>query len=73
MTRKKHLARVRLRDAANALSEEIWEHKWDHLPEVKSTPIGLWTEIPRELEKRCPGHSLEEYQEAIARSMLTRR
>src|SRR5258708_5322190 len=46
MTRKKHLARVRLRDAANELSEEIWGHKWDHLSEVKGTPIGLWTEIP---------------------------
>jgi hypothetical protein len=70
MTRKKHLASLKLSHAANALSEEIWENKWDHLSEVKKKAIGKWVEIPRELERPCPGYSLEEYQDAIARSMV---
>jgi hypothetical protein len=73
MTRKKHAARVALAAAADQLVAEVWENKWNHVPEVKSTPIGLWVAIPRELERRCPGHSLEEYRDAISRCMFTRR
>jgi hypothetical protein len=62
MTRKEHLARLKLRNAAEKLSEEIWDHKWDHIAEFPCKPIGKWKEIPRELERRCPGHSLEEYR-----------
>jgi hypothetical protein len=69
MTKKKHLARIKLRDTAEALSLEIHEHKWDHLGEFPRKPIGKWKEIPRELERRCPGHSLEEYRDALARAM----
>ena len=29
MTKRKHEARIRLRDASNTLSEEVWEGNWD--------------------------------------------
>jgi hypothetical protein len=70
MTQKKHLARVALSKAAKALSEEIWEGKWDHLQEVESVPIGQWAEMAKELERRCPGHTLQEYRDAICREMV---
>jgi hypothetical protein len=73
MTKNKHAARVRLAAAADLLSEEVWDGKWDHIAEVKAKPIGTWTEITEELEKRCPGYSQEEYQDALARSMFTHR
>ena len=73
MTKKKHEARLRLRDAAGTLSEEVWEGKWDHLREIRTKPIGKCTEILKELERRCPGHSLEEYRDAYSRSMFTHR
>lgn len=59
MTKRKHEARIRLRDASNALSEEVWQGKWDQLPEIRTKPKGDCTEILEELERRCPGHSLE--------------
>ncbi len=73
MTKWKHEARERLREASNALSEEVWEGKWDHLPEIRKKTIGECTEILRELERRCPGHSVEEYRDAYCRSMFTDR
>jgi hypothetical protein len=73
MTKKKHEARERLRDASNALSEEVWEGKWDHFPEIRSKPIGECMDILRELERRCPGHSITEYRDAYCRSMFTHR
>ncbi len=72
MTHKKHLARQALAAAADALSDEIWEGKWNHIPELRTKPIGKYgeiIEIMRELERLCPGHSQEEYQDAIARSL----
>jgi hypothetical protein len=66
MTHKKHLARQALTAAAETLATEIWEHKWDHVPEVKALPIGEWVAMLHELERRCPGHSSEAYRNAIA-------
>ena len=73
MTRKKHQARVRLREASNVLSEEVWGGKWDHLLEIRKKPIGECREILKELERRCPGHTLEEYRDAYCRSMVNNR
>ncbi len=39
MTKQKHEARLRLRDVANTLSEEVWEGEWDHLLEIRTKPI----------------------------------
>jgi len=70
MTTKKHLARVALSSAARALTEEIWEGKWNHIPEVKTMPIGNWIDMVRELERRCPGHSPQDYRDAIGREIV---
>jgi hypothetical protein len=55
------------------LSEEVWDGKWDHLPEIRKKPIGECIEILQELERRCPDHSPEEYRDAYCRSMFTHR
>jgi hypothetical protein len=60
-----------LQDNSNKLSEEIWEGKWDKIPGIQAKPIGECTEIFQELERRCPGDTLEDYRDAIARSMFT--
>ena len=69
MTKKNHAARVALEAAAYELSLEIWGGKWEHVRE-RNTPIGRWTVLPRELEKRCSGHTLEQYQDALSRAMI---
>jgi hypothetical protein len=68
---QKQQMKLALQDISNKLSEEIWEDKWDHIPGIQTKPIGECTEILQELERRCPGHTLEEYKDAIARSMFT--
>ena len=73
MTKQKHLAREALRKASNELSVEFVEGKWDHVPGIRSTPVGDCTELLKELERRCPGHTLEEYQDAFRRSVFTYR
>jgi hypothetical protein len=73
MTKKKHAARVALQVASDKLSDEIWEGQWDHIASLKILPRSDCVEIIDELERRCPGATRKEYQEAIARSMYTRR
>ena len=70
MTKKKHQARVALRKAADELVNEVWEGKWNHIHDLNTRPISMLFE---ELEKRCPGHSIEEYQDAYARSYINNR
>lgn len=72
MTRKKHLAREALSAASDRLSEEIAEGKWDSVG-ANTKPIRECTAILEELECRCPGHSHEEYADAITRSLWTNR
>jgi hypothetical protein len=73
MPSKKHNARIALSNASDILSDEIWGKKWDHIPTVHTKPICDCVEIIKELENRCPGHSIEEYQNAISRAMFHRR
>ena len=72
MTKKKHAVRVALLAASDALSDEIWEGRWDHIASLKTHPIGECVDIIDELERRCPGYTRQEYQDAIARSVFTR-
>lgn len=58
-----------LEAAAYKLVDEVWEGKWDHIPEVKTKPVDEWTAIPAELEHRCPSYSAEQYARAIAKGM----
>lgn len=73
MTRKKHEARMALATAANDLVREVWERKWDHISDLNNRPIGDLNELFEELERRCPGHGLDEYRDAYARSYITNR
>lgn len=73
MTKRKHQAREALREASNKLSEEFAEGKWDHIPGVRTIPVGDSIELLEELERRCPGHTTEEYREAFRRSVFTYR
>jgi hypothetical protein len=63
-----------LRQAAIAISDEIWAGRWNHAPDLSSQRGPEWTEILQEIEKRVPGHSAEAYEDALFRSqMLLRR
>lgn len=66
-------ARAALGKTANTLIDEMWDGKWDHIRNWRHVPIGTWPEILRELGERCPGHTREEYEESLRRSMITRR
>ena len=66
MTKKKQQAKLALAAAAKELAGEIWSGKWDHNPETHSAPMGKQVVLARELERRCPGHTLEVYQAALA-------
>jgi hypothetical protein len=73
MSKKKHQARESLRDAAIALSDEIWAGKWQHIPNLSCTPVSEWAEILLELEKRAPGHTRKAYEDALFRNHMLRR
>ena len=73
MTKQNHQAREALREASNKLSEEFAEGKWDHIPGIRKMPVGDSVELLKELERRCPGHTTEEYREAFLRSVFTQR
>jgi len=73
MTKKKQSARKILRMASDEISDEVWQGKWDHIPRLNHEVISEWTEVLEDLEKRCPGHTKEEYEDALARSHITRR
>ncbi|QDU25781.1 hypothetical protein ETAA8_08520 [Anatilimnocola aggregata] len=68
MTKKKRLARLDLASKAERLADEVVAGKWDHIPELKSAPIGSQFALARELERRCPGHTIEVYLEAFGRA-----
>jgi hypothetical protein len=59
-----------LEAAAYELAGEVWDGKWDHVPEVKTRPIDEWTAIPAELERRCPGYSTDQYVRTVAKGMM---
>lgn len=58
-----------LGSVAFGLAQEIWEKKWEHVADLKTKPVPECVDIIRELERRCPGHTLEQYKRAIAQGM----
>jgi hypothetical protein len=68
MSKKKHQARIKLRKAADDLVVEMFQGKWEHLPNFTTRPMDELTELFDELEKRCPDHKREEYKEIFLRS-----
>jgi hypothetical protein len=61
--------RKALSKASLELAEEIWSEKWVHVTDLRTKPVCDCKEIMEELEKRCPGHTDDEYREAISRGM----
>jgi len=68
MTKRRQDSRNALPRAADEISREVWVGKWDHIPNLNKKLISEWTEILEELERRCPGHTKEMYEDALARS-----
>ena len=58
-----------LAEHAFTLAEEIHEGRWDHIPSIHFKPASACPEIIEELRKRSPGHSLEQYQAALAQAL----
>jgi hypothetical protein len=57
---------IELRQAAYALAAEIHEGKWKH---VIHGPAPDCSAIIDLLRSRCPGHTVAEYQRALARGL----
>jgi hypothetical protein len=55
-----------LQSVAIDFATEIHDRKWDHIACLKAKPAGACPEIIDELRKRSPGHTLEQYQRALA-------
>ena len=58
-----------LHKTAYALGAEIHNGKWSHVQCLHSKPAPACAEITDELRRRCPGYTLQEYQDALARGL----
>ena len=57
---------MNLIDSAHDLALEIRDGVWAHVDCLRVKPAAACPEIIDELRRRSPGHSLEQYQKAIA-------
>lgn len=64
------LISMKLFEAAYQLAEEIRDGGWKHVADLATKPVPDCEEIVLELERRCPGHSRQDYRTAIAKSLL---
>ena len=60
---------VGLELSAYILAEEIRSGKWSHVEDLMKKPVPACGELIEELERRCPGFSLVDYQAALAEGM----
>ena len=51
---------------AYRLAEEIRAGHWHHVADLLRVPAPRCVELTNELQKRCPGFSLADYQRALA-------
>ncbi len=64
----------RLSLAAHDLCIEVREGAWNAvLKRVSNGQPAACPEVIEELRRRCPGHSVEDYQRAIAQGMFNSR
>lgn len=55
------------------LAEEIRRGVWQHIDEIRTQPVPAIRTFVLEIEQRCPGYTLEQYQGGLARGLyLTR-
>jgi hypothetical protein len=58
-----------LKKAAYDLGSEIHAGKWSHVRDLARKPGPACVEIIEELQRRCPGFTLPEYQEALSQGL----
>lgn len=68
-----HPLNPQLRLAGCELAEEIRSGRWNRLKELKTGPAARCVELTDTLSERCPGFTLEEYQEAIGSGLFETR
>ena len=74
MGKNRSLQRQMFRDTANALFTEVISGQWNHvIPDWNSTPVEQWRTILAEFSSRCPGHTTDEYIEALRRCQWNNR
>ena len=73
MTKKKHKARIQLGESALSIIQEMWRGEWDHVDGLHTRPFTEINELTDELENRCPGFSLDQYQDALSRALRDNR
>jgi hypothetical protein len=56
----------KLADEAYRLAEEIRDGRWNHVKDLVRKPAPACIELTDELQTRCPGFSIVEYQCALA-------
>lgn len=56
----------KLADAGFRIAEEIRDGAWKHVSDLSRKPAPACNELIVELQERCPGYSLAEYQRALA-------
>lgn len=59
-----------LDSVAYELCNEIREGKWDHILDPRIKQPAADPKIIEELRRRCPGCSVQQYQQAIAKGMF---
>lgn len=62
-----------LEEAGFQLAMEIYDGRWNHVPDIHRKPAPACPELLEELERRCPGHSLPEYRQALADGLFAAR
>lgn len=60
-------------DAAYGLAQEIRDGRWNHVPDLARKPPPACTELIDELQRRCPGFSVSDYQRALADGLFASR
>ncbi len=62
-----------LESACCEFADEIHRGYWSHVAEAQTQPVPQIRAFVLEIERRCPGYSLEQYQSGLARGLyLTR-
>jgi hypothetical protein len=64
---------MNLPEASYQLAEEIRDGRWKHVQDLAVKPAPDCEDIIQELQRRCPGHSRQDYRTAIAKGLFESR
>lgn len=59
--------------AAFRLADEIRDGRWRHVYNPAGKPVTHCSKLIEELQRRCPGFSVPEYENALAQGMVESR